>query len=35
MGEFTNSRLSNILGVMTLLVMTITAVLLIYYQFKN
>jgi NRAMP (natural resistance-associated macrophage protein)-like metal ion transporter len=34
MGDFTNTRLSNILGVVTLLVMTLSAIVLIYYQFK-
>jgi NRAMP (natural resistance-associated macrophage protein)-like metal ion transporter len=34
MGGFTNSRLSNGLGIVTLIVMTLSAVLLIYYQFK-
>jgi len=35
MGKFTNSRLSNILGMITLVVMTIAAGLLIYFQFKS
>jgi NRAMP (natural resistance-associated macrophage protein)-like metal ion transporter len=34
MNNFTNSRLSNVLGLITLLVMTLSAVALIYYQFK-
>jgi Mn2+/Fe2+ NRAMP family transporter len=34
MKEFTNTRLSNILGVVTLILMTLSAVLLIYFQFK-
>jgi NRAMP (natural resistance-associated macrophage protein)-like metal ion transporter len=34
MGEFTNSRLSNILGLIAFIVMTISAVVLIYFQFK-
>jgi Mn2+/Fe2+ NRAMP family transporter len=34
MGEFTNGKWSNILGVIALLLMTISAVLLIYFQFK-
>jgi NRAMP (natural resistance-associated macrophage protein)-like metal ion transporter len=34
MNEFTNTRLSNILGTITLLVMTVSAVVLIYFQFK-
>jgi NRAMP (natural resistance-associated macrophage protein)-like metal ion transporter len=34
MGEFTNSRLSNVLGLITFIVMTISAVALIYFQFK-
>ena len=33
MGKFTNSRLSNILGVITLILMTASAVALIYFQF--
>ena len=33
MGEFTNSKRSNILGAITLLLMTIAAILLLYYQF--
>ena len=35
MGEFTNSRLSNFLGVVTLIVMAIASFLVVYYQFKN
>jgi NRAMP (natural resistance-associated macrophage protein)-like metal ion transporter len=35
MGEFTNGKWSNILGVITLLFMTVSAVLLIYFQFKS
>jgi NRAMP (natural resistance-associated macrophage protein)-like metal ion transporter len=34
MGEFTNSPFSNLLGIITFLVMTLSAVILIYYQFK-
>ena len=34
MKEFTNSRLSNFLGGLTLLLMTLAAVALIYFQFK-
>jgi Mn2+/Fe2+ NRAMP family transporter len=34
MNEFTNSRLSNILGLITLILMTASAAILIYYQFK-
>jgi NRAMP (natural resistance-associated macrophage protein)-like metal ion transporter len=34
MNNFTNSRLSNILGIITFLVMTIAAVALIYFQFQ-
>jgi Mn2+/Fe2+ NRAMP family transporter len=34
MGEFTNSRLSNILGILTFIVMTLAAGVLIYFQFK-
>ena len=34
MEEFTNSRLSNILGFITLFVMTLAAGILIYFQFK-
>jgi Mn2+/Fe2+ NRAMP family transporter len=33
MGEFTNSRKSNILGIITFLVMTIAAALLLYFIF--
>jgi Mn2+/Fe2+ NRAMP family transporter len=35
MGEFTNSRWSNILGCITLLFMTVSAVVLIYFQLKG
>jgi NRAMP (natural resistance-associated macrophage protein)-like metal ion transporter len=35
MAEFTNSRLSNFLGIVTLVVMTIASFLVVYYQFKN
>jgi len=34
MGEFTNGKWSNILGVIALLIMTASAALLIYFQFK-
>jgi NRAMP (natural resistance-associated macrophage protein)-like metal ion transporter len=34
MNEFTNTRLSNLLGGITFIVMTLAAVLLIYFQFK-
>ncbi len=34
MNEFTNTRLSNGLGLITLIIMTISAVLLLYFQFK-
>ncbi len=34
MNEFTNSRLSNILGALTFVIMTFAAVALIYFQFK-
>lgn len=34
MGEFTNSRFSNILGGLTLLLMTVAAVALVYFQFR-
>ena len=34
MNGFTNSRLSNTLGVITLVIMTIAALVLIYFQFK-
>jgi Mn2+/Fe2+ NRAMP family transporter len=34
MGEFTNKRASNILGVLTFFIMTVAAVVLLYYQFK-
>ncbi|HTB53542.1 MAG TPA: divalent metal cation transporter [Ferruginibacter sp.] len=33
MGDFTNSKLSNILGVITLLLMTVAAVAVVYFQF--
>jgi len=33
MGEFTNSRKSNILGIITFLVITIAAALLLYFIF--
>lgn len=35
MGVFTNGKISNILGIITLLLMTITAVILIYMQLSN
>jgi NRAMP (natural resistance-associated macrophage protein)-like metal ion transporter len=35
MGEFTNSRWSNILGIVTLIFMTVSSVLLIYFQVKG
>ena len=35
MGEFTNSRQSNILGLCTFLVMTISSMVLFYFQFLN
>ncbi len=35
MGEFTNKRSSNILGMATLLFMTVSAAFLIYYQFAG
>ena len=34
MGEFTNGKWSNILGTIALLLMTASAALLIYFQFK-
>jgi Mn2+/Fe2+ NRAMP family transporter len=34
MGEFTNGKWSNILGTIALLLMTVSAVLLIYFQFN-
>jgi NRAMP (natural resistance-associated macrophage protein)-like metal ion transporter len=34
MNEFTNSRLSNVLGIITFILMTISAGILIYFQFK-
>ncbi len=34
MNSFTNSRLSNILGIITFIVMTLAAVALIYFQFQ-
>jgi Mn2+/Fe2+ NRAMP family transporter len=33
MGEFTNGKLSNIMGLLTLILMTASAVALIYFQF--
>jgi NRAMP (natural resistance-associated macrophage protein)-like metal ion transporter len=33
MNEFTNSRLSNILGIITLILMTLSALLLVYFMF--
>jgi Mn2+/Fe2+ NRAMP family transporter len=35
MGEFTNGKWSNILGAITLLLMTASAILLIYFQLKG
>jgi NRAMP (natural resistance-associated macrophage protein)-like metal ion transporter len=35
MGEFTNSRWSNILGIIALIFMTVSSVLLIYFQVKG
>jgi NRAMP (natural resistance-associated macrophage protein)-like metal ion transporter len=35
MGEFTNSKLSNVLGVLTLILMTIAGIALIYLQFAG
>jgi len=35
MGKFTNGKWSNILGVITLLLMTASAILLIYFQLKD
>ena len=35
MGNFTNSRLSNVLGITTMILMTIAAVALIYFQIKE
>jgi Mn2+/Fe2+ NRAMP family transporter len=32
MGEFTNGKLSNILGVITLLLTTVSAVALLYFE---
>jgi Mn2+/Fe2+ NRAMP family transporter len=34
MGEFTNKRWSNVLGAITLILMSVAAVTLIYFQFK-
>ena len=34
MKEFTNNRLSNILGFVTLILMTASAIILVYFQFK-
>ncbi len=34
MGEFTNRKLSNILGLITLILMTAAAIALLYFQFK-
>ena len=35
MGEFTNSKLSNVLGLITLVVMSLSVVALIYFQFTG
>jgi len=35
MGEFTNSRLSNVLGFTTMILMTVAAVALLYFQFAG
>lgn len=35
MGEFRNGKLSNILGVITLLLMTVSAALLLYFEFRG
>jgi Mn2+/Fe2+ NRAMP family transporter len=35
MGEFTNSKRSNILGFITLILMTLAAIFLLYYQFMK
>ena len=35
MGEFTNSKLSNVLGIITLLLMSLAAIALLYFQFTN
>lgn len=35
MGKFTNSKLSNILGFITLLLMSLAAVALLYFQFRS
>lgn len=35
MGEYTNNRRSNILGIVTLVLMTVSAVFLLYYQFTT
>jgi hypothetical protein len=34
MGTNTNSKLSNILGIITLILMTVAAIALIYFLFK-
>jgi NRAMP (natural resistance-associated macrophage protein)-like metal ion transporter len=34
MGEFTNAKWSNILGVLTFILMTVSAIALLYFQFK-
>lgn len=34
MGEFTNTRLSNVLGIITFFIMTVSAIVLLYFQFK-
>lgn len=34
MGEYTNSRRSNVLGIITLVLMTVAALFLLYYQFS-
>ncbi len=35
MGDFTNSRISNILGFAALIIMTVAAIALLYFQFKT
>ena len=35
MGKFTNGKMSNILGVFTLVIMTVSALVLIYFQIKG
>ena len=35
MGEYTNGKISNVLGFATLILMTVSAVILVYMQLKG